>query len=163
MPLLGELRHITKLRYWPLDAVLHDKYLFPTTEAESLSSFLLPMLRLNPDKRAKAGEVVHHRWLEGVVVQGEIDVVRRMEEEEEKKKTEGNEAAMASEVAPSPVPIEVKAPEEAEPAPEAVAAAAAATSKERKRASALALQLAQSEADAMKPVDDDLAGKYPAQ
>uniref|UniRef100_A0A0W0FPF3 non-specific serine/threonine protein kinase n=1 Tax=Moniliophthora roreri TaxID=221103 RepID=A0A0W0FPF3_MONRR len=36
--------------------------------------------RLHPDKRAKAGELVHHSWLEGVAVQGEIDVLRRVEQ-----------------------------------------------------------------------------------
>ncbi|ESK87129.1 cmgc srpk protein kinase [Moniliophthora roreri MCA 2997] len=76
----GELRHIQKLRYWPLDAVLHDKYLFPKVAADHLASFLAPMLRLHPDKRAKAGELVHHSWLEGVAVQGEIDVLRRVEQ-----------------------------------------------------------------------------------
>ncbi|KAI0737418.1 kinase-like domain-containing protein [Daedaleopsis nitida] len=50
----GELRHIQKLRYWPLDSVLHDKYLLPKEEADMIASFLNPMLRLNPDKRAKA-------------------------------------------------------------------------------------------------------------
>ncbi|KAG9318085.1 kinase-like protein [Chiua virens] len=78
----GELRHINKLRFWPLDAVLHDKYLFPKEEAESISAFLSPMLRLFPDRRAKASELVHHQWLEGIVVQGEIDVIRRAEEDE---------------------------------------------------------------------------------
>ncbi|RDB19263.1 Serine/threonine-protein kinase SKY1 [Hypsizygus marmoreus] len=82
----GELRHINKLRYWPLSSVLHDKYLFPTEEAEALSSFLTPMLRLHPDKRAKASELIHHRWLDGVVVQGEIDVIRRAEQEEEERR-----------------------------------------------------------------------------
>ncbi|KAH8831736.1 kinase-like protein [Flagelloscypha sp. PMI_526] len=78
----GELRHISKLRYWPLESVLCDKYLFPKTDADRLASFLNPMLRLHPDKRAKAGELIHHNWLEGVVVQGEIDVIRRAEERE---------------------------------------------------------------------------------
>ncbi|KAF8888311.1 kinase-like domain-containing protein [Infundibulicybe gibba] len=78
----GELRHINKLRYWPLDAVLHEKYLFPASEASAISAFLTPMLRLHPDKRAKASELMHHNWLEGVMVQGEIDIVRRAEEAE---------------------------------------------------------------------------------
>ena len=43
------------------------------------------MLRLHPDRRAKAGELVHHNWLEGVVVQGEVDVVRRAEIEERER------------------------------------------------------------------------------
>ncbi|KAH8804300.1 kinase-like protein [Flagelloscypha sp. PMI_526] len=78
----GELLNISKLRYWPLNAVLSDKYLFPQEDADRLASFLDPMLRLHPDKRAKAGELIHHNWLEGVVVQGEIDVIRRAEERE---------------------------------------------------------------------------------
>lgn len=76
----GELRHIAKLRYWPLDAVLHDKYLFPQPEAEALAAFLLPMLQLYPERRAAASELVKHSWLDGVVVQGEVDVLRRLEE-----------------------------------------------------------------------------------
>lgn len=79
---LGDLRHINKLRFWPLDAVLHDKYLFPKEEADAISSFLSPMLRLFPDRRAKASELVHHQWLDGIVVQGEVDIIRRAEEEE---------------------------------------------------------------------------------
>lgn len=47
-----------------------------------IASFLTPMLRLIPEKRAKASELIHHAWLEGVVVQGEIDVIRRAEEED---------------------------------------------------------------------------------
>ncbi|KAF7322067.1 Kinase-like protein [Mycena kentingensis (nom. inval.)] len=78
----GELRHISKLRFWPLELVLHDKYLFPKLDADALGAFLSPMLRMHPDKRARAGELVHHAWLEGVVVQGEIDVIRRAEREE---------------------------------------------------------------------------------
>ncbi len=83
---VGELRHINKLRFWPLDAVLHDKYLFPRADADALTSFLNPMLALNADKRAKASDLVHHTWLDGIVVQGEIDVIRRAEEEDAARK-----------------------------------------------------------------------------
>jgi len=44
------------------------------------------MLRLHPDRRAKASDLVHHVWLEGIVVQGEIDVVRRAERIEREEK-----------------------------------------------------------------------------
>ena len=40
------------------------------------------MLRLYPDKRAKASELVHHSWMDGIVVQGELEVIRRAEEDE---------------------------------------------------------------------------------
>ena len=73
------LRHISKLRYWPLESVLHDKYFFSKVDADALSSFLTPMLRLHPDKRAKASNLIHHNWLEGILVQVEIDVIRQME------------------------------------------------------------------------------------
>ncbi len=35
--------------YWPLESVLHDKYLFPRAEADALAAFLTPMLRLHPE------------------------------------------------------------------------------------------------------------------
>ncbi|KAH9986830.1 kinase-like domain-containing protein [Russula compacta] len=82
----GELRHINKLRFWPLEDVLHDKYEFTRETAQTISSFLTPMVRLNPEKRAGAGELVHHRWLDGIVVQGEVDVIRRAEEEEARRR-----------------------------------------------------------------------------
>jgi serine/threonine-protein kinase SRPK3 len=82
----GELRHINKLRFWPLEDVLHDKYEITREVAQTIASFLSPMLRLNPEKRAGAGELVHHRWLDGTVVQGEVDVIRRAEEEEARRR-----------------------------------------------------------------------------
>ncbi|KIM49939.1 hypothetical protein M413DRAFT_439057 [Hebeloma cylindrosporum] len=87
----GELRHINKLRYWPLESVLHDKYLFPKPEADALAGFLTPMLRLHPEKRAKASDLKHHKWLEDIVVQGEIDVIRRMEQDEALKRKAAEE------------------------------------------------------------------------
>lgn len=122
----GELRHINKLRYWPLNDVLNQKYLFPRTEAEGLASFLSPMLRLHPDRRAKASELNHHNFLEGIVVQGEIDVIRRLElDEADKRKRLGNGVVVAV----------------AEPAAAA-------------KASKVEGALDQSERDAMKPVED---------
>jgi len=44
------------------------------SEAELLASFLIPMLHYYPDSRATAAELVSHPWLEGVVVQGELDM-----------------------------------------------------------------------------------------
>ena len=76
----GELRHIHKLRYWPLESVLHDKYLLATPDSDTIGSFLNPMLRLHPDRRAKAGEMANHRWLQGVVVKGELEVMMAEQE-----------------------------------------------------------------------------------
>jgi serine/threonine-protein kinase SRPK3 len=92
--LLGELRHINKLRFWPLEAVLHDKYLFPKDEADAIAAFLTPMLNLHPERRARACELVHHTWLEGVTVQGEIDVIRRAEEEDAARRKSSQQSTL---------------------------------------------------------------------
>lgn len=47
------------------------------SEAELLSSFLMPMLHYYPDSRASASELVNHPWLAGVVVQGELEMEER--------------------------------------------------------------------------------------
>jgi serine/threonine-protein kinase SRPK3 len=119
----GELRHINKLRYWPLDAVLNDKYLFPKEEADAIAAFLTPMLRLHPEKRAKAGDLMHHNWLDGIIVQGEIDVIRHAEEDEARRK-------------------------------QAETAGVDGSKEDMSPGSKIQAVLDQSEADAMKPVDD---------
>jgi serine/threonine-protein kinase SRPK3 len=81
----GELRHISKLRFWPLSSVLHDKYLFPKENADEIASFLGPMLRLHPDRRGKASELTSHPWVEAIVVQGDLDAVWRTEEEKKRR------------------------------------------------------------------------------
>ncbi|KAF9269572.1 kinase-like protein [Marasmius fiardii PR-910] len=79
----GELRHIKKMRYWPLDNVLHEKYLFPRPEADLLANFLHPMLRLDPETRASALESLSigngaGGWLEGTgTVKGQEEIVKR--------------------------------------------------------------------------------------
>ena len=88
----GELRHIHKLRYWPLLSVLQEKYLLPPESAAQLSSFLLPMLRLNPNERASAREALEHPWLDGVVTHGEVDVAL-----EAQRRKEAEAAAAAGE------------------------------------------------------------------
>ncbi|KAJ7651909.1 hypothetical protein B0H17DRAFT_1215081 [Mycena rosella] len=120
----GELRHISKLRFWPLDLVLHAKYLFPKPDADALAGFHGPMLRLHPEKCAKASELVHHKWLEAVVVLREFNVPRHAEMEEL-----AGAAGTAVETG----------------------GAAHKTAEER-------VQRTQSEADALKPVEDARPG-----
>lgn len=134
--LSGELRHINKLRYWPLEAVLHDKYLFPKADADGLAAFLTPMLRLHPDKRAKACDLIHHNWLEGIVVQGEIDVIRRMEQDEAAKRKALADAEAAT--------------------TEDGRTRSKSRDTEREREKQRVAALDQSERDAMKPVDDSV-------
>ncbi|KAM9408935.1 SRSF protein kinase 1b [Pholidichthys leucotaenia] len=59
----GELRHITKLKPWGLFDVLVEKYEWSKEEANSFSSFLLPMLDLVPERRATAAQCLSHPWL----------------------------------------------------------------------------------------------------
>lgn len=59
----GELLRISKLKPWGLKDVLVDKYKFPVSDAIEISDFLLPMLALQPEKRADAGGMVNHPWL----------------------------------------------------------------------------------------------------
>ncbi|KJE92542.1 CMGC/SRPK protein kinase [Capsaspora owczarzaki ATCC 30864] len=59
----GELRHIGKLCMWGLRDVLVSKYAIDSTDADSFSSFLLPMLELNPVMRATAAQCLQHPFL----------------------------------------------------------------------------------------------------
>merc|ERR1712217_217378 len=61
-----ELRHIKQMRYWALNDVLKQKYHMHQVEADTLASFLLPMLRLNPEERATAHDLLSHAWLQGL-------------------------------------------------------------------------------------------------
>lgn len=72
----AELRHISRLKYWPLKSVLTEKYLIPEEDADILSHFLEPMLLLDPAKRATAKDMLEEPWLEGVIVQGEEDLMQ---------------------------------------------------------------------------------------
>ncbi|KAG8763084.1 serine/threonine protein kinase, CMGC group [Ceratobasidium sp. 423] len=72
----GELRHIHKLRFWPVESVLHDKYLLSRADSDMIASFLTPMMHLHPEKRARSIDMVNHPWLDGIIVQGELDVLK---------------------------------------------------------------------------------------
>ncbi|CAK0782897.1 hypothetical protein CVIRNUC_006092 [Coccomyxa viridis] len=63
----GELRHIKKLRFWPLERVLHEKYEFPQEEAELMADFLQPMLEYEPERRGTARDMLSHPWLKAPV------------------------------------------------------------------------------------------------
>ncbi|ODN80190.1 CMGC/SRPK protein kinase [Cryptococcus wingfieldii CBS 7118] len=88
----GELRHINRLRFWPLISVLQEKYLMEKEDAEQLSSFLGPMLCYQPGERAKASELLEHKWLEGVVVQGEVELSKSLRESERIRREVGDAA-----------------------------------------------------------------------
>ncbi|KAI8332346.1 kinase-like domain-containing protein [Chlamydoabsidia padenii] len=58
----GELRHITRLKYWNLEDVLRDKYGYNRQQARDIASFLSPMLRY--EHRAQAIDLVNHPWIQ---------------------------------------------------------------------------------------------------
>ena len=59
----GDLRNIKRLRNWPLDKVLVEKYEFSQEDARELCDFLLPLLDFLPEKRPTAGKCLGHPWL----------------------------------------------------------------------------------------------------
>ncbi|CAI8498190.1 unnamed protein product [Hanseniaspora opuntiae] len=69
----GKLRNIGGLRPWNLFEVFTQKYGIEDTLAKEMTEFLLPMLEIDPSKRADAGGMVNHPWLKDAL--GMEDVV----------------------------------------------------------------------------------------
>lgn len=61
----GQLLKIHRLRHWALPDVLKEKYHFSPEESKAISDFLLPMLELLPERRANAGGMSSHSYLDG--------------------------------------------------------------------------------------------------
>ncbi|GFY93455.1 ser/arg-rich protein kinase 4 [Actinidia rufa] len=59
----GDLRHIRRLRFWPLNKVLGEKYEFNEQDASTLADFLLPILDFVPEKRPTAAQCLLHPWI----------------------------------------------------------------------------------------------------
>lgn len=59
----GELRNITGLKPWGLEAVLMEKYEWSMQDALPFADFLKPMLDFDPNRRASAAECLRHPWL----------------------------------------------------------------------------------------------------
>ncbi|KAK3146087.1 hypothetical protein QOZ80_3BG0261460 [Eleusine coracana subsp. coracana] len=59
----GDLRHIRRLRFWPLSKVLIEKYEFTEKNANDMSDFLVPVLDFVPEKRPTAAQLLQHPWL----------------------------------------------------------------------------------------------------
>mmetsp|Transcript_3992 Transcript_3992/g.11559 ORF Transcript_3992/g.11559 Transcript_3992/m.11559 type:complete len:90 (+) Transcript_3992:264-533(+) len=63
----GSLKRIKGLKPWALRDVLVQKYQMPLEGpdgADALASFLLPMLRYEPERRASAAQMLQHPWLQ---------------------------------------------------------------------------------------------------
>jgi serine/threonine protein kinase len=59
----GELKHIHQLKFWGLYDVLCDKYKLSDKDARDVSGFLLPILEIDPEKRATAYDCLKHPFL----------------------------------------------------------------------------------------------------
>ncbi|KAL5975056.1 hypothetical protein ACLOJK_031732 [Asimina triloba] len=59
----GDLRHIRRLRFWPLNKVLVEKYDFSEQDANDMADFLVPILDFVPEKRPSAGQCLTHPWI----------------------------------------------------------------------------------------------------
>lgn len=61
----GDLRHIRRLRFWPLSKVLMDKYEFSERDASETADFLSQILDFVPEKRLNAAQCLNHPWIIG--------------------------------------------------------------------------------------------------
>ncbi|KAK3445506.1 SRSF protein kinase 2 isoform X2 [Eucalyptus grandis] len=59
----GDLRHIRRLRFWPLNKVLLEKYEFSQQDADELTDFLVPILDFVPESRPTAAQCLLHPWI----------------------------------------------------------------------------------------------------
>ncbi|KAF7809583.1 putative serine/threonine-protein kinase sky1 [Senna tora] len=59
----GDLKRIRRLKFWPLDKFLIDKYKFSENVAREFSEFLVPLLDFQPEKRPTAQQCLQHPWL----------------------------------------------------------------------------------------------------
>ncbi|KAK7309415.1 hypothetical protein RJT34_06123 [Clitoria ternatea] len=59
----GDLKRIRRLKFWPLDKLLIDRYKFSVNDAQEFAEFLLPLLDFAPEKRPTARECLQHPWL----------------------------------------------------------------------------------------------------
>ena len=60
----GRLKKIRTLRFWGLKDILMQRYKMAEHEAVALEDFLMPMLRILPQERATAAEMLNHHWLD---------------------------------------------------------------------------------------------------
>ncbi|KAK4583710.1 hypothetical protein RGQ29_021723 [Quercus rubra] len=59
----GDLKRIRRLKFWPLDRLLVDKYKFSENDARELAEFLCPLFDFAPEKRPTAQQCLQHPWL----------------------------------------------------------------------------------------------------
>ncbi|XP_011088817.1 SRSF protein kinase 1 isoform X1 [Sesamum indicum] len=61
----GDLKHIRRLKFWPLNKVLVEKYEFREQDANEMADFLVQVLDFVPEKRLTAAKCLNHPWISG--------------------------------------------------------------------------------------------------
>ncbi|XP_059439977.1 uncharacterized protein LOC132172481 [Corylus avellana] len=59
----GDLKRIRRLKFWPLDRLLVEKYKFSENDAREFAEFLCPIFDFSPEKRPTAQQCLQHPWL----------------------------------------------------------------------------------------------------
>lgn len=59
----GDLKRIRRLKFWPLNKLLIERYKLSESDAHEFSEFLLPLLDFAPEKRPTAEQCLQHPWL----------------------------------------------------------------------------------------------------
>ncbi|KAI3980645.1 hypothetical protein MKX01_025210 [Papaver californicum] len=59
----GDLKRIRRLKFWPLNKLLMEKYNFHASDACEFATFLTPLLEFAPEKRPTAEKCLQHPWL----------------------------------------------------------------------------------------------------
>uniref|UniRef100_A0A0A9F049 non-specific serine/threonine protein kinase n=1 Tax=Arundo donax TaxID=35708 RepID=A0A0A9F049_ARUDO len=59
----GDLKRIRRLKFWPLDRVLVERYNFTESDTQGFSDFLRPILDFTPGNRPSAAQCLKHPWL----------------------------------------------------------------------------------------------------
>ena len=59
----GDLKRIRRLKFWPLDCLLVERYNFTETDARGFADFLRPILDFTPENRPTAAQCLKHPWL----------------------------------------------------------------------------------------------------
>ncbi|XP_004287720.1 PREDICTED: probable serine/threonine-protein kinase sky1 [Fragaria vesca subsp. vesca] len=76
----GDLKRIRRLKFWPLNKILVDRYNFSETDAREFAEFLCPIFDFSPEKRPTAQQCLQHPWLNGVTTsQGDANNISSVE------------------------------------------------------------------------------------
>ncbi|CAI0474216.1 unnamed protein product [Linum tenue] len=59
----GDLKRIRRLKYWPMNRLLVDRYKFSEDDAREFSDFLCPLFDFAPEKRPTAQQCLQHPWI----------------------------------------------------------------------------------------------------